>query len=537
MSSLMALSFHPAFYPPKSGGEERLYNVYNYLSKYHKIKLISFTYFNSKNIIEVVKHNENFEEIRIPKTKISAVLHHLIDKYTNIKECSAVITSIESKFNKNFNEIIKKEIQEVDILIFVYPYLYTVPKNLLGGKKVIYESHNVEYELMAHSLSESLIGKQLLKYVSYLEKSLVKRSDYIFAVSEENKIKLAKLYNFDMDKVYISPNGVNSEKYDSIAEGNTYHNNSNICIFIGSYHPPNIEAIKRITMFASNMPDTQFLIAGSASQYYINSSSDIIERINKPYKTPESQKLCLIDGFYNIEYWDLLPTLWCKSEFKISVTEDVDTLKLKAYSSHKQTLKVKTEDEVISFDLKENWNWIEIKINSSKDQNIYFSCQKRIENNKRDLGIAIQEINYYEENIAFKFDLIQGSNQTFAFKKIKNVILLNQISDAEKLQLYELADIALNPMMSGSGTNIKMLDYMAAGLPIISTPVGARGLNLENYSDAIICNISEFPLQIKKILKDKELYTRISCNGRKLVKEKYDWKKIVDDMEKILEER
>ena len=57
-------------------------------------------------------------------------------------------------------------------------------------------------------------------------------------------------------------------------------------------------------------------------------------------------------------------------------------------------------------------------------------------------------------------------------------------------------------MMSGSGTNINMLDYMAAGLPIISTSVGARGLNLKNHSDTIICNISKFPLQIKKIFKD-----------------------------------
>ena len=33
-------------------------------------------------------------------------------------------------------------------------------------------------------------------------------------------------------------------------------------------------------------------------------------------------------------------------------------------------------------------------------------------------------------------------------------------------------------MFSGSGTNIKMFDFMAAGLPVISTPTGARGINL-----------------------------------------------------------
>ena len=34
----------------------------------------------------------------------------------------------------------------------------------------------------------------------------------------------------------------------------------------------------------------------------------------------------------------------------------------------------------------------------------------------------------------------------------------------------------INPMISGSGTNIKMFDFMAAGLPIITTDIGARGI-------------------------------------------------------------
>ena len=36
--------------------------------------------------------------------------------------------------------------------------------------------------------------------------------------------------------------------------------------------------------------------------------------------------------------------------------------------------------------------------------------------------------------------------------------------------------MAINPMFGGSGTNIKMFDFMAAGLPTISTEIGARGI-------------------------------------------------------------
>lgn len=119
--------------------------------------------------------------------------------------------------------------------------------------------------------------------------------------------------------------------------------------------------------------------------------------------------------------------------------------------------------------------------------------------------------------------------------KGKNVGLADVVTDEEKLELYRVADIALNPMLSGSGTNIKMLDYMAAGLPIVTTPVGARGLDIDNFDQAIICGVSEFPEKISEVINDKDLYVKLGLNGRELVKEKYDWKKIAKDMAKIYE--
>jgi len=41
--------------------------------------------------------------------------------------------------------------------------------------------------------------------------------------------------------------------------------------------------------------------------------------------------------------------------------------------------------------------------------------------------------------------------------------------------LYAAADIAVNPVAYGSGSSVKIAEYLAAGLPIVTTPVGARG--------------------------------------------------------------
>jgi glycosyltransferase involved in cell wall biosynthesis/predicted SAM-dependent methyltransferase len=70
-----------------------------------------------------------------------------------------------------------------------------------------------------------------------------------------------------------------------------------------------------------------------------------------------------------------------------------------------------------------------------------------------------------------------------------NVTITGLISEHEKLDVLAKADVALNPVEAGSGSNIKMGEYVAAGLPIITTSFGSRG-----WSDVpvIVCELDKF---------------------------------------------
>src|SRR5262249_15038979 len=48
-----------------------------------------------------------------------------------------------------------------------------------------------------------------------------------------------------------------------------------------------------------------------------------------------------------------------------------------------------------------------------------------------------------------------------------NVVLHGRVSDAEKQRLFAQAALALNPMKVGSGSNLKLVDYLASGLPVL----------------------------------------------------------------------
>jgi glycosyltransferase involved in cell wall biosynthesis len=117
----------------------------------------------------------------------------------------------------------------------------------------------------------------------------------------------------------------------------------------------------------------------------------------------------------------------------------------------------------------------------------------------------------------------------------ENVICLGRVSDQAKRLLLQAADVALNPMFSGSGTNLKMLEFLAAGLPVVTTPVGARGLHLVSGEHALVCSADAFPPSIQRLLDDTHLRMTLRAEGRHLVEDKYNWEAIVEHMRDTME--
>jgi glycosyltransferase involved in cell wall biosynthesis len=73
-----------------------------------------------------------------------------------------------------------------------------------------------------------------------------------------------------------------------------------------------------------------------------------------------------------------------------------------------------------------------------------------------------------------------------------NVELFGPVGDELKRALLGVAEVALNPMLAGSGTNMKMLDYLSAGIPVVSTQIGIRGLTLNAEEDLKVRPYAQF---------------------------------------------
>lgn len=85
-------------------------------------------------------------------------------------------------------------------------------------------------------------------------------------------------------------------------------------------------------------------------------------------------------------------------------------------------------------------------------------------------------------------------------------------------------DIALAPLLEGSGTRLKILDYMASGLPIVSTSLGIEGLDpgVKKYM-TIQDRLDGFAGHVKDITAYPGDYALRSTQGRKFIEQTYDW--------------
>jgi glycosyltransferase involved in cell wall biosynthesis len=120
-------------------------------------------------------------------------------------------------------------------------------------------------------------------------------------------------------------------------------------------------------------------------------------------------------------------------------------------------------------------------------------------------------------------------------KENPDIEITESIADAR--DAYQGASIMVTPIKGSGGTRLKILEAMAAGLPIVSTSIGVAGLNLTNGRHAIIADDSKMLAEeTVKLLKNPKLAEKIGKAGQEFVSKRYDWKMIVQIHDRIYDE-
>lgn len=89
------------------------------------------------------------------------------------------------------------------------------------------------------------------------------------------------------------------------------------------------------------------------------------------------------------------------------------------------------------------------------------------------------------------------------------------------------AGVLVVPLRSGGGTRLKVLEALAAGLPVVSTPLGVEGLAVHDGEHVLVGRTSaDLATLAERVLRDRALALRLSAAGRELVERAYDWRAV-----------
>lgn len=238
-------------------------------------------------------------------------------------------------------------LRDAAAVILPHPYLFPAVRSLDPQVPVVYDAHNAEWSLKRQMYPAIPAGVALADAVASIESACLRRADLVVAVSDDDLALLDDLAGTMADKLVV-PNGADvltvdfvtgerrrsmRQRYlDELATSGWACGAQHVAVFLGSGHPPNVEAAWEVLRVARELPEVLFVLLGT-----------------------------------HVDQLGGLP---------------------------------------------------------------------------------------------------RGAN----------VLARGVVEPDELALLLASCDVALNPMTAGSGTNIKMLDYFAAGAPVVSSSVGARGL-------------------------------------------------------------
>ncbi len=99
--------------------------------------------------------------------------------------------------------------------------------------------------------------------------------------------------------------------------------------------------------------------------------------------------------------------------------------------------------------------------------------------------------------------------------------------------MYERASVVVSPLRFGAGTQNKVLEAMAMGIPIVSGKVGFDGLEIKNGEGVFLETEPEkFAHQVNAILESETLRKTAGEKGRLIAKQKFSWDIISLDLER-----
>jgi glycosyltransferase involved in cell wall biosynthesis len=256
-------------YPPRGGGQSRIYNLYKELARHYDITLVTLTDHSEVSFEGQIA--PGLTEIRIPKTVEHQSIEDEYSRTVNWTPVTDIVAGVAIQATPNYFYALKKACTVADIVIASHPYFVKILRQCAPTLPLWFEAHNVELTLKKSLLPDNESASKLLQLVREDEATAWTQAEFVFACSDQDLKELESLYGPTSAKLQEVPNGFSSDEVSfTTAEKRLAIKTKiglkdrNTVLFMGSWHGPNLDAVELILGYATALPTLTFLIIGSA---------------------------------------------------------------------------------------------------------------------------------------------------------------------------------------------------------------------------------------------------------------------------------
>lgn len=249
MAKILVVSANLRNWTKDSGGKERTATLMEALTE-HDITFLSFSW--TGEVFEKYI-NKNIHQIQppTPAPAIKKFKEVTRDIAKNNYDLAFEILKDELVF---FTQKIAELAEAADLVIVDHASIGPLVPRL--NVPIVFNSHNCEVSMAKQLYPEQ---KGLIQIVEKAEKDLLAKSDAVTYCSKQDIKELEDNYGKINKSIYIPNGAVKQNDVDP-----KLRMQSKNILFVGSGHPPNVAAARKLVPLAKMMPEYNFLIAGNA---------------------------------------------------------------------------------------------------------------------------------------------------------------------------------------------------------------------------------------------------------------------------------
>lgn len=271
---------------------------------------------------------------------------------------------------------------------------------------------------------------------------------------------------------------------------------------------------------APNIPKTKIpiLLVEQTIEYLVYKKfvDDFNLKIIKPLMYLDVLKLRLWEEYY-----------WRKATLLVAMSEEDKQIMAKA--APKQTIDIVANGVDIDF-------FKQTKLHQPKIPTILFVGNFKWLPNKDAAKFLTYEVwPIIKRKIPEAHLRIVGKNPTpeiLSLAHRKDVQVQSNIEDIR--QAFASASVLLAPIRNGRGTKYKVLEAMATKIPVVTTPLGVQGMEVNHNKDVLLAETAQgLASQAIKLLTSYQLRERLSQSAYEIIKQKYNWELISHSLDRI----